>query len=118
MSIITKHLLSLILVLSLIEPANSQSASFIAGIKNDWTFFTDRIIYGDNSGIYYRLNGDNYLYYSDGTTAGSKATAYVFGNDVFSNPDFGVFSHDDKHTALGTNKAPHDIIIFKDKSCF
>ncbi len=52
MSIITKHLLSLILVLSLIEPANSQSASFIAGIKNDWTFFTDRIIYGDNSGIY------------------------------------------------------------------
>ncbi len=62
------------------------------------------------------MNGDNLLYYSDGTTAGSKATAYVFGNDVFSNPDFGVFSHDDKHTALGTNKAPHDIIIFKDKS--
>ncbi|HMR90559.1 MAG TPA: T9SS type A sorting domain-containing protein [Saprospiraceae bacterium] len=113
---IIKRLFTIAFILGIIQGVNSQTASFIEGIKNDWSFFTDRIIYADNSGIFYRLNNDTKLYYSDGTTAGTKATGYFFGTDVFLSPDLSVFTHDDNYTALGTNSSAHDIIIFKDKS--
>lgn len=116
MNQLIRNILSLVVCFSLQQSIISQTANFIEGIKNDWSFFTDRIIYSDNSGIFYRLNNDTNLYYSDGTSAGTKATGYIFSSQVFTSPDFSVFSHDNNYTALGTSSAPFDIIIFKDKS--
>jgi ELWxxDGT repeat protein len=111
-----RNILCFILTIIVFTNVNGQTAGFIEGIKNNWTFFRDRIIYADNNAIYYRLNGDTKLYYSDGTAAGTKATSYTFGADAFFSPDLGVFAHDNNYTALGTDDDPHDIIIFKDKS--
>ena len=111
-----RNIICFMLTIIVFTNVNGQTAGFIEGIKNNWTFFYDRIIYADNNAIYYRLNGDTKLYYSNGTTAGTQATSYIFGTDAFFSPDLGVFSHDNNYTALGTDDDPHDIIIFKDKS--
>ncbi|MBK6362577.1 MAG: hypothetical protein IPF52_03415 [Saprospiraceae bacterium] len=78
-----RNIICFMLTIIVFTNVNGQTAGFIEGIKNNWTFFHDRIIYADNNAIYYRLNGDTKLYYSNGTTAGNTSYILYFGTDAF-----------------------------------